>query len=195
MVYTTLGPGGSINPCCGLGAVSPYEVAYSFTVTSDVVLTGALLALSEGIGSTNSVTIELSVDGANQPGATIESCTLNNALPPAGTGDGVTENSLLDPTLEPGTQYWFTVFCTSSGNGVNWDTGDVVNPSRYGERHKPGRRNVERCANISVRQRWIQRVRRYGVDSGTGNIRAVFVRGFTAVATRVQQASFSVATS
>ncbi len=103
MVYTTLGPGGSINPCCGLGAVSPYEVAYSFTVTSDVVLTGALLALSEGIGSTNSVTIELSVDGANQPGATIESCTLNNALPPAGTGDGVTENSLLDPTLKPGT--------------------------------------------------------------------------------------------
>src|SRR5579875_3886761 len=42
--------------------------------------------------------------------------------------DGVTITSALDPVLIAGDQYWMTVFAPSSGNGVNWTTGSIVNP-------------------------------------------------------------------
>lgn len=132
VVYSTLNPDGSYNPCCGIGAVSPTEIAYSFTVQSDVYFTGALLALSEGIGSDNSVTVELVSDADNQPGNILESFTLVNELPPAGTEGGVTVSSLLDPYLAANTQYWMIVFANDAGNGVNWLTGSVVNPGTEG---------------------------------------------------------------
>ena len=88
-IISTFGPGDSYSPCCGFGNVAPAQMAYPFTIPSgpNFTFTGAELALSEGIGSTNAVDISLAADASDQPGTLLETFHLVNALGPAGANN------------------------------------------------------------------------------------------------------------
>ena len=124
-IVSTFGPGDSYQSCCGLGNVFPADLAYAFQtpIGSDYTFTGAALALSEGIGSTNAVDIFLAGDASGQPGAILESFHLVNFLGPAGAANPpVVVTSVINPVLTAGGVYWLIEAPTTSGNGVNWLT-------------------------------------------------------------------------
>jgi hypothetical protein len=81
-IISTFGPGSSYSACCGFGNVAPTQMAYPFLILSgpNFIFTGATLALSQGIGSTNAVDISLATDASGLPGAVLETFHLDNAL-------------------------------------------------------------------------------------------------------------------
>src|ERR1700728_4138649 len=77
VISSTFGTGGTFSMGVGYGVVGPYELAYPFTVPSgsNYVFDSASLALSEGIGTNDSVTISLAVNAAGVPGSILENLT------------------------------------------------------------------------------------------------------------------------
>jgi hypothetical protein len=125
-IANTFGPGGTFNDGTGWGVVSPYEIAYPFTVPGGLnyVFDSASLALSQGIGSDNSVTVDLATNSAGVPGLVLESFIATvEAYPDDTTPVSVT--SVLNPVLDAGDVYWLILYPTA-GNGVNWLTAGVL---------------------------------------------------------------------
>jgi hypothetical protein len=123
------GPGDFYDTCCAFGNVSPYEIAYPFTVpaTSNFSFTSGKLALSQGIGSVNAVDISLTTDASDQPGTVLESFHLVNALGIAGASNPpVLVSSTLNPILLAGGRYWLIESPSAAGNGVNWHTAYIM---------------------------------------------------------------------
>lgn len=132
-LFTSLGPDDSYTSCCGWGVVGPSDIAYSFTITGPTgyAFASAALALSQGIGTHNSVDIILAKDNSGQPGDPLESFHLENVLGPAGLENPlVTVTSSLHPNLLSGLRYWLIVSPSSDGNGVNWLTAFITPPSQ-----------------------------------------------------------------
>jgi hypothetical protein len=153
IIFSTFGPGNSYSACCGFGNVAPTRMAYPFIVlpNQNFIFNGAALALSQGIGSTNAVDISLATDASDQPGAVLETFHLMNALGPAGANNPpVLVNSLLNPLLLAGAQYWLIETPSVSGNGVNWLTAFIVpNPAQRATSDGAGPWTVSTVASIS----------------------------------------------
>lgn len=142
IIFSTFGPANSYSTCCGFGNVAPTQMAYPFVLAAgpNFVFTGAALALSQGIGSTNSLDISLARDASGQPGAVLETLHLDNALGPAGSNNPpVTVTSLTGPLLLAGQEYWLVESPSAPGNGVNWLTANIVpNPPQRGVKNGTG---------------------------------------------------------
>jgi hypothetical protein len=125
-IYSTFGPGGTFNPGLGLGAVGPFQMAFPFTVPagSNYLFQSASLALGEGVGSNNSVTISLAANAAGVPGSILETFGATVQPFPNDTVP-VTVTSVLDPLLTANSVYWLIVYA-AAGNGVNWTTANIL---------------------------------------------------------------------
>jgi len=128
-IYSNFGSGGTFNESVGYGVVGPYELAYPFTVPAgyNYAFDSASLALSEGIGTNDEVTISLATNAAGVPGSILENLTGTVEPYPDDTVP-VTVISSLNPVLVGGSVYWL-IISPATGNGVNWLTaGILTNP-------------------------------------------------------------------
>lgn len=125
-ITSTFGAGETFNPSTGWGAFGPAELAYPFTVPvgSNYIFDSASLALSEGLGTDDSVTISLATDAAGVPGLILENLTGIVEPFPIDTVP-VTVTSSLNPLLNAGSIYWL-IISPASGNGVNWLTANIL---------------------------------------------------------------------
>lgn len=125
-ISSNFGPGGTFSTGVGFGVVGPYELAYPFTVPagSNYLFESASLALSEGIGTDDSVTISLAADAAGVPGSILENLAGLVEPFPNDTAP-VTVTSSLNPLLIAGSEYWLIV-SPAAGNGVNWLTAEIL---------------------------------------------------------------------
>jgi hypothetical protein len=133
-ISSTFGAGGTFVDM-GWGSVGPDQMAYPFTVPSgsNYLLQSAQLALVEGIGSNNSVTISLAANAAGVPGSVLETFGAIVQPYPSDTVP-VTVTSLLHPLLTAGSVYWLSVYA-ADGNGVGWNTGfTLTNPDLLANR-------------------------------------------------------------
>jgi hypothetical protein len=133
--------------CCAEGVVAPYQIAYPFLIptTSNFTFESATLALAKGIGNVNGVDISLATDASNQPGTVLETFDLVGALGQFGANNPpIVVDSLLDPLLLAGAQYWLIVTPSAPGNGVNWLTATIApNPSEIAINDGNGSWSVE----------------------------------------------------
>lgn len=125
-IVSTFGVGGTFSTGVGYGAVGPYELAYPFTVPngSNYIFDSASLALSEGIGTDDSVTISLANNDAGVPGSILENLTGVVEPYPDDTVP-VTVTSVLNLVLTGGSVYWLIV-SPADANGVNWLTANIL---------------------------------------------------------------------
>jgi hypothetical protein len=128
-VYSDFGPSDAYNTDTGYditGSTSDLnvfgELAEPFTPGFDCVFSDVLLALGNSSG-TNQAEVTLAADNAGEPGATIESLSLTG-LAGFGSLDLVQANSVLNPDLLAGDQYWIVVAPSISETS---DTNDVWN--------------------------------------------------------------------
>jgi hypothetical protein len=128
-ISSNFGPGGTFNPSIGYGLVYPAQMAYPFTVSAgtNYAFVSAALALSKGIGTDNSVTISLAADGGGVPGSILETFNVIGVLQtyPNDTVP-VKVTSAAQPLLKAGSIYWLIISAPSSGNGVNWQTANIL---------------------------------------------------------------------
>ena len=129
-IVSTFGPGDEYQDCCGFGNVAPYQLAYSFTIPSggpNFIFESASLALSDGLGTAKDVDISLATDASNQPGTVLETFSLLDVLGPSGTDNPlIVVDSVLDPLLLAGEQYWLIETPPTPGNGVIWQSGYIT---------------------------------------------------------------------
>ncbi len=139
--------------CCGEGVVAPYQIAYPFLIPtgSNFTFESATLALAEGIGDVNGVDISLATDSSNQPGTVLETFDLAGVLGQFGTNNPpIVVDSLLDPLLLAGAQYWLIVTPSAPGNGVVWLTATLApNPSEIAINDGNGSWSVDSTSNDS----------------------------------------------
>lgn len=115
------------------------DVANSFTMVSGAGayrLDSLTLVLTEAIGGVpNVVDVALMSDADGLPGATLETFTLHNAMPPGGPQlyPPLVLPSAAHPVLTEGTRYWVMAtvapYTTSAGVYVSWkwnSTGDTA---------------------------------------------------------------------
>jgi hypothetical protein len=133
VVYSDFGPSDAYNTSTGWtisGAASSTgffsEAAMPFTPGFDCVFSDVLLALGNVTG-TNQAEVTLAADNAGVPGATIESFSLTG-LGAFGDPDLVQANSVLNPELLAGVQYWIVVSPSNSDtwDAWNWNSTGVV---------------------------------------------------------------------
>ena len=133
-VFTNFGPSltydiNSGNPVGNAFDGSLYAEANTFSLSSSASLDSLLLALSCAFVCPDAITVSLTADNGDQPGAILESFSV------AGTGLGPIGVynapqlllSVLHPTLSAGVQYWIAVSAPLTDN-VSWNlnnTGDV----------------------------------------------------------------------
>jgi hypothetical protein len=137
VIFSNFGPGYSYNVSSGNvvgdgfdGSI--YSEGDSFAPIQNAVFGSLRIALSEVFPGSQgtSLTISLTADSGNTPGAVLESWLLapgslgllgNNNAP-------VVLNSSLNLTLLAGTEYWITASLGGMGNSVAWNwnsTGDM----------------------------------------------------------------------
>lgn len=130
-IASTFGPGDSFDASGGWAAVAPYALAYPFRVPDDsnYLFIAAKLAISWEYGPTNEFDAILANDHSNQPGTGLESFHLVNVVPPIGGGRNnapVEVESILNPLLVAGGQYWLIAAASVTGNGVSWESANIL---------------------------------------------------------------------
>ena len=106
-----------------------YAEGETFTPTADATFTSVQIGLGCAFTCSDSYVVALTADNTDAPGSVIESFTLDGTLLPVfgSNTTPVTVNSILNPTLSSGIQYWITV-ATDIKNGMAWNlntTGDT----------------------------------------------------------------------
>jgi hypothetical protein len=137
-ISSTFGPGGTFSLGVGFGVVGPAEIAYPFTVPagSNYIFDSASLALSEGIGTNDLVTISLAANATGDPGSILENL-VGTVLPFPNDTVPVTVTSSLNPLLNAGAVYWL-ILSPATGNGANWLTANILtNPDLQATRLSP----------------------------------------------------------
>lgn len=136
VIFTNLGPGMSYdvtqgNPVGNDFAGDNDAEANSFILTGAAKFQSLAVALS-CVGScpaSDNFTITLAANNGGSPGAPIESFVFTNTLLGALGNNNtlITATSLLNPVLQPGTEYWVTV-SSSPSDAIAWNlnsTGDM----------------------------------------------------------------------
>jgi hypothetical protein len=133
IVFTNFGPsylydvteGNSVGN--GLnGSGNNYAEGETFTPTATYTLNTIRVALSSANNdNTNddTLTVNLTVDAGDQPGAVLESFSIApGTLGPLGSDNPpIVLTSLLNPTLTGGTQYWVTVSDAAGNDAIVWN--------------------------------------------------------------------------
>ncbi|MDE1921616.1 MAG: PEP-CTERM sorting domain-containing protein [Candidatus Omnitrophica bacterium] len=122
-------PGYSSNSGWLIGTPLNYEQGESFTPTANYTLTNIELAAGNIYG-TNSINVQLMNDNSGQPGSILESFSFSSLGPFGSTYPLLSANSVLDPTLDAGKQYWLVASPpdSSSAEAWNWNIGNYVEP-------------------------------------------------------------------
>jgi hypothetical protein len=113
------------------GTGSNYAQGAAFTPTTSADFSSLDIALSNFFGTnTDTLTVSLDANSSGAPGAALESFTVSpGVLGTFGNNNApLALNSVLDPLLTAGTQYWVTVSDAAGidSNVWNWnDTGDT----------------------------------------------------------------------
>jgi len=134
VLFSNFGPGQSYDQSLALSVGNDFAgdnlaQAGAFTPSSSAQIGAILIALSEGLGQSDPVTVAVAQDNNGLPGATLESFSIGGgSLAAMGGGGIVTLSSLLNPMLVAGTQYWVTV-STTLNNSIGWHHNDGSNDS------------------------------------------------------------------
>jgi hypothetical protein len=138
LVYSNFGPGNSYDFATGNIAGNDFagdtlSEAATFTAGSTLQFSSLDIALScfgAGLCPAN-FTVSLNSNSGGQPGAALESFTVNGAtLQLLGSSNPpLLLSSVLHPTLTTGTQYWITVSATAADSvDWNWNTHGDASP-------------------------------------------------------------------
>ena len=124
-LVSTLAPGNlPFNPSMGTGSAFPAQIAFPFIVpsSSNFIFTGASIALLEEQSSTtNDAFVSLATDASGHPGSILETFQLLNVLQPFGPSTSLVDlNSVIDPTLLAGDQYWLIAGPSDTGTITVW---------------------------------------------------------------------------
>lgn len=137
VLFSNFGPGYSYDINSGNVVGDGYDGSFysegeSFTPGQNAAFGALRIALSEVYpGSQGApLTISLTADAGNAPGAVLESwLTAPGSLGLLGTNNApLVLYSILNPTLLAGTEYWITASLTGLSNAVAWNwnsTGDL----------------------------------------------------------------------
>ena len=126
-IFSNLGAGDSYNGSTGWTLGTPdsgtdYFVDGSAFTVGATSLNLSTIEVAAGLtAGTNQLTINLDADSGGNPGAVIESFTINGAMPGFGSvsaGSLVTATSVLHPLLTAGSQYW--VVLSVPNDGMTW---------------------------------------------------------------------------
>lgn len=133
-VFTNFGPAlsydiSSGNPVGNAFDGNNWAEANSFTPAFSSSLQSLMLALSCAFSCPNAVSVSLTADAGDQPGAILESFSVaGGSLGPTGVNNApLLINSVLLPHLTAGVRYWVAVSAPLTDN-VSWNlntTGDV----------------------------------------------------------------------
>jgi hypothetical protein len=133
-VFTNFGPAlsydiNSGNPVGNAFDGNQYAEANTFSSSFTGSLDSLLLALSCAFSCPDAITVSLTADNGDQPGAILESFSVNGTgLGPIGVYNApILLNSMLHPVLSVGVQYWVAVSAPLTDN-VSWNlntTGDA----------------------------------------------------------------------
>jgi hypothetical protein len=140
VIFSNFGPGMSFNPNSGLvvsgsGDSSPQVVAQGFTSTGNFNFSSAQLAFRRSTGS-GPIQILLETDAGGMPGTIIESLNLNMAASPFASV--VTVNSMLQPLLQSGVNYWLVAYAPADTFAAWCDSvGDVSTADNFAINHIP----------------------------------------------------------
>ena len=134
-IFSNFGPGQSYGASVGDSVGNyfdgnNYAEGSLFTPTATATFGSLQIALSCAFLCPDTFTVALDRDNGDQPGAAIESFVVSGAV--LGTfGDAnspLVLDSVLQPTLTAGTQYWLTVANASGNDSIEWNlntTGDT----------------------------------------------------------------------
>ena len=122
-VFDDFGPAGAYNTASGYIIAgpktvgNPQDIAMSFTNSTGfaIALTKIKIQLdTAAVSPDNKVTVNVYSDSANTPGSILESFTgvVVPATPGSGSISAITLNSVSNPLLNNGTQYWIGVIAT-----------------------------------------------------------------------------------
>src|SRR5205814_1306187 len=126
-IISTFGPDNSSGGS-GTGNGGPSELAFPFIVPvgPDYIFTSAALALMFESG-TNAIDISIATDSSDKPGTVLETIHLENALEEAGTNNPLlVANSVVQPLLLAGSQYWLIESPSELATVVFWDSAGVA---------------------------------------------------------------------
>lgn len=131
VIFSNFGPGDSFNDGGGFTIGLGQTAGNAFVVPggSDYTLDSITAALTFANGPVNEVILSLETDQNNQPGAILESWTIDN-LPRTGLpASATTVDSTLHPLLQAGVQYWVVASnpdpSFQSSNTWNFTSPDV----------------------------------------------------------------------
>jgi hypothetical protein len=129
VLFSNLGPGDTYDGTQGysvsaIGSEAAMEVAQAmpFTPTSSASLRSIELAVQLASG-TNAVNVQLLNDNGNSPGSVIETYLAVDQMVPfdmTSAGSLVKVDSLINPVLTAGTQYWVAAFPGAPDNWSIW---------------------------------------------------------------------------
>jgi hypothetical protein len=134
VILSNLGPGDSYRGSDGwpLGisgeGTDYFGSGCAFTVGATSVELATIQLAVGHITGTNSLTINFDADSGGSPGATIESFTINGAMPNFGSYSSdhlVKVTSVLHPLLTAGSQYWVVLSVPNDGTSAaawNWNS-------------------------------------------------------------------------
>jgi hypothetical protein len=121
-IFSTLGPGDTYNTGVGwtIGTSAGLDVGnqFSFTGPDSYQLDSIELAVWLNSG-TNVLDVWLMSDAAGKPGDIIETFSFTGAMGPS--GQILSHNSVLGPSLNPGTPYWLVVSVPDDGTHAAWN--------------------------------------------------------------------------
>jgi hypothetical protein len=136
VIFSTLGPGDTYDISVGytIGVSSDeYDQgnSFSFSVAAPYYLDTIELAVGL-ITGTNEIDVWLMSDAAGEPGAIIEAFNFVGAMGPFGNNNPLlVGNSVLQPVLTPGTDYWLIA---SAPNSDTWAAWNLSSPAVSGSR-------------------------------------------------------------
>jgi hypothetical protein len=123
VVYSDFGPGDTYNTgeafVIGSALGHSFETAAAFTPTINCVF--AALDIAAGyISGTNEIEVDLARDNSGVPGAVLESFTFTGLALTTSGGEVLHADSVLNPSLLAGDQYWVVASAPASDPEAGW---------------------------------------------------------------------------
>jgi len=139
-IFSTLGPGDTYELSGWWGIISfPYDLdtanQFSFAGSTKYCLDTIELAVGFNTG-TNELGVWLMSDAAGEPGTIIEAFNFVDAMGPTGQNNPLlVGNSVLNPVLSPGTDYWLVASTPNIDTNAGWNFSSPAVPGTIAQRN------------------------------------------------------------
>jgi hypothetical protein len=130
-IFNDFGPGNTYNigasytiSTAASEAGVTYATAADFTPSGNYALSSLVLAIAN-ISGADSLDISINSDAAGHPGAVLESWTSASDGTFGSQNAPIVLNSILNPVLFSGTQYWIVVFPGGADTWAGWNENNI----------------------------------------------------------------------